>query len=179
MTNFLYLASSQSEARTAQRACFLSRAFKTSFNPLTSPTQCRNRVQLCHQSPCRSERLPVHEGKRRYLPSFACDFLITLLMASLMLSALASSSISTWGISCSLHSGKTKARLTQILNHVARKRRKSHLLVLVVRHLFGVFVWLKCEICKWINYNSKSPSYFWDFKGFSRVFLIKLWRLID
>ena len=45
VTNFLYLASSQSDARIARTACFLSRALRTSLSPLTSPIPRRTRVQ--------------------------------------------------------------------------------------------------------------------------------------
>ena len=37
LTNFLYFASSQSEASTAIRACLRSRALRTSLRPFTSP----------------------------------------------------------------------------------------------------------------------------------------------
>ena len=98
VTSFLYLGSSQSWARTQRIACLRSRALQTSLRPFTRPIkrmECSECVQSrCHQSSCRSGTYP-HEDLRRCLPSLAWDFLITLLMASVMLSAFSSS----WGTS--------------------------------------------------------------------------------
>ena len=94
VTSFLYLGSSQSWARTQRIACLRSRALQTSLRPFTRPIkrmECSECVQSrCHQSSCRSGTYP-HEDLRRCLPSLAWDFLITLLMASVMLSAFSSS----------------------------------------------------------------------------------------
>ena len=151
VTNFLYLASSQSAARTQIRACFLSSALRTSLSPLTSPKWKKQRVQntispRADQGACLYQR---SKRRDRYIPSLACDFLITLLMASLMLSALTSSSTSGTSTSCWLWFERAWVSKTGFGQHIHSEERDTYLSSW--SDMMFAFVWFKCEICKWIK----------------------------